>query len=96
MISSFVRALISVFKARRELVPADELNRRHRSNAIPRAQLPATDDDNERTSYIMINTVAFDPAAYVLCDVACARRKIYRLRCTCPNPITESADQLRA
>ena len=30
MISSFVRALISVFKARRELVPADELNRRHK------------------------------------------------------------------
>ena len=30
MISSFVRALISAFKARRELVPADELNRRHR------------------------------------------------------------------
>ena len=30
MISSFVRALISAFKARCELVPADELNRRHR------------------------------------------------------------------
>ena len=30
MISSFVRALISAFKARRQLVPADELNRRHR------------------------------------------------------------------
>ena len=29
MISSFVRALISAFKARCELVPADELNRRH-------------------------------------------------------------------
>ena len=29
MILSFVRALISAFKARRELVPADELNRRH-------------------------------------------------------------------
>ena len=29
MISSFIRALISAFKARRELVPADELNRRH-------------------------------------------------------------------
>ena len=29
MISSFVRALISAFKAHRELVPADELNRRH-------------------------------------------------------------------
>ena len=30
IISSFVRALISAFKARCELVPADELNRRHR------------------------------------------------------------------
>ena len=30
MILSFVRALISAFKARCELVPADELNRRHR------------------------------------------------------------------
>ena len=30
MILSFVRALISAFKARRELVPADELNRRHK------------------------------------------------------------------
>ena len=38
MISSFVRALISAFKARRELVPADELNRRHRSEASPAAR----------------------------------------------------------
>ena len=29
MISSFVRALISALKTRRELVPADELNGRH-------------------------------------------------------------------
>ena len=34
MISSFVRALISAFKARCELVPADELNRRHSVDAV--------------------------------------------------------------
>ena len=36
MISSLVPALISAFKARCELVPADELNRRHtRERGIP-------------------------------------------------------------
>ena len=35
MISSFVRALISAFKARCELVPADELNRRHNAFIWP-------------------------------------------------------------
>ena len=40
MISSFVRAFISAFKARCELVPADELNRRHRVQEDHQQPLP--------------------------------------------------------
>ena len=43
MILSFVRALISAFKARRELVPADELNRRH--NLLRRVWGPQNSGD---------------------------------------------------
>ena len=44
MIPSFVRALISAFKARRELVPADELPRRHRGRSVEVLALFAVGD----------------------------------------------------
>ena len=52
MISSFVRALISAFKARRELVPADELNRRHNRFEGRAIWLPKTEAERPNREFL--------------------------------------------